>query len=135
LNELMSNQKLLALALNLNRQAPRSLFAPLGDYDAVVARIVDKCRAELAGTAGSYHYNCPLDRSFFHFAGIEAEDLRNFVATGAGDEQIAGWIKENSKVRDQRRIRSWSRRFRFSPMALLLQIDDWMHTRRNQGGF
>jgi len=62
LSELMANQKLLALALDLTRRAPRGVLAPLGVYGAVVARMVDKCRAELAGTPGSYHYNCPLDR-------------------------------------------------------------------------
>jgi len=132
LSELMANQKLLALALDLTRRAPRGVLAPLGVYGAVVARMVDKCRAELAGTPGSYHYNCPLDRAFFRFAGIEAEDLQRFVATGVGDEEIASWIEENSRVKDMDRIRSWSRRFRFNPIVLMLQIDDWMHNRRNR---
>src|SRR5262245_33707773 len=125
LSELMVNQKLLPLALDLTRQAPRSVLAPLGAYGTVVARMVDKCRAELAGTSGSYHYNCPLDRAFLRFAGIEAEDLQQFVATGAGDEEIAGWIEKNSRVKDMNAIRSWSRRFRFNPVVLMLQFDDW----------
>src|SRR5262249_4588559 len=129
---LMLNQKLLAVALDLSRQAPRSVLAPLGVYGAVVARMVDKCRAELAGTPGSYRYNCPLDRTFLRFAGIEAEDLQKFVATGAGDEEIARWIGENSSVKDMNRIRSWSSRFRFNPIVLMLQIDDWMHNRKNK---
>jgi len=128
----MSNQKLLALALDLARRAPRGVLAPLGPFGAVVARMVDKCRAELAGTPGSYHYNCPLDRAFLRFVGIEAEDLQRFVATGAGDEEIASWIRENSRVKDLDCIRSWSRRFRFNPIVLMLQIDDWMHNRRNK---
>jgi hypothetical protein len=128
----MPNQKLLALALDLTREAPRGVLAPLGVYGAVVGRMVDKCRAELAGTAGAYHYNCPLDRTFFRFSGIKAEDLQKFVATGAGDEEIASWIGENSRVKDRNRIRFWSRRFRFNPIVLILQIDDWMHKRRNQ---
>jgi hypothetical protein len=45
----MSNQKLLAVALDLTRFAPRSARASLGGYGAVAARTLDKCRAELAG--------------------------------------------------------------------------------------
>src|SRR5690349_13881119 len=64
--------RLAALARDLRRQAPRRASAPLGPIPAVAARAVDKCRAELVGQAGAYHYNCPLDRGFFEFAGIDA---------------------------------------------------------------
>ena len=61
----MDPEKLRALARDLNRDAPRSPYAALGAmFPAVAARLVDKCRADLLGQAGSYHYNCPMDRSF-----------------------------------------------------------------------
>jgi Domain of unknown function (DUF5069) len=53
----------------------------------MAARTLDKCRADLADRAGSYHYNCPLDRALFNFTGIDAEEFKDFVATGAGDEE------------------------------------------------
>ena len=85
----MSNQKLLAVALDLTRFAPRSARASLGGYGAVAARTLDKCRAELAGRAGSYHYNCPLDQVFFRFNGIDPEEFKEFVATGVSGEVVA----------------------------------------------
>ena len=61
-------------------------------FPAVGARLVDKCRAELLGQSGSYEYNCPMDRMFFAATGIEAELLREFIATGANDNEVATWI-------------------------------------------
>jgi len=46
----------------------------------LAARLLDKCRAALYGTAGEYHYDCPLDRRFFDLlASIRA--FKDFVAT------------------------------------------------------
>jgi len=79
------------MAPNLERCAPRSPYAPLSEqFPAVAARLVDKCRAELLGQSGSYEYNCPLDRQFFAAAGLEAEALRQFIATGADDNESSG---------------------------------------------
>jgi len=33
-----------------------------------------------------------MDRQFLEEAGIEAGDLKSFVATGASDEEVADWI-------------------------------------------
>ena len=89
----MNTEKLQTLARDLNRHAPRSPYAALGaGFPAVAARLVDKCRAELLGQAGSYHYNCPMDRKFFAATGLEADALREFIATGADDEEVAAWM-------------------------------------------
>ena len=128
----MSNQKLLAVALDLTRFAPRSARDSLGGYGAVAARTLDKCRAELAGRAGSYHYNCPLDQVFFRFTGIDPEEFKEFVATGVSDEEVARWIEEKSKVRDAKRVLTWSRRFHLNPLLRLLDFDDWLHARYNR---
>ena len=83
---MMPPDKLRSLALDLNQTAPRSPYAPLGaSFPAVAARLVDKCRAELLGRAGSYHYNCPMDRRFFAATGLEPAALRDFISTGADD--------------------------------------------------
>src|SRR5208283_5889877 len=92
----MVNERIQALAPDLTRVAPRSARAPLGPYRAIAARALDKCRAELAGRAGSYHYNCPLDRGFFDFTRIDAAEFKRFVATGASDEEVIGWIDRKS---------------------------------------
>jgi hypothetical protein len=46
-----ANEKLLAFAPDLTRRPPRSPQTLLGSY-ALAARVVDKCRATLAGRAG-----------------------------------------------------------------------------------
>jgi len=127
----MVNERIQALAPDLTRVAPRSARAPLGPYRAIAARALDKCRAELAGRAGSYHYNCPLDRGFFDFTRIDAAEFKQFVATGASDEEVIGWIAEKSRVHDSRRVALWNQRFRLSPLNWLLDFDDWLHVRRN----
>ena len=127
----MSNEKVLALAPNPTRYAPRSVRSPLGPYGAIAARALDKCRAEIAGCAGPYHYNCPLDRAFFNFTKIDAAEFKTFVATGANDQEVADWAANKSRVRDARLILLWNLRFRFHPINLILEFDDWLHVRRN----
>lgn len=127
----MINERIQALAPDLTRVAPRSARAPLGPYRVIVARAVDKCRAELAGRAGSYHYNCPLDRAFFDFTGIDAAEFKNFVGTGASDEEIVDWIAKTSRINDSRRVALWSQWLLLNPLNWLLDFDDWLHVRRN----
>lgn len=43
---------------------------------ALAAHCVDKCRAVLAGTAGEYHSDCPLDRVWLDFTGIKYKPVR-----------------------------------------------------------
>src|SRR6185436_600753 len=102
----MNTENLHGLAPDLNRVPPRSPYAPLGDdFPAVAARLVDKCRAELLGQSGSYHYDCPLDRKFFAASGLEAGPLREFIATGADDDQVAAWMKTYAKVPTEKVIK------------------------------
>jgi hypothetical protein len=123
----MVNERVISLAPDLTKTSPRSPRAPLGDYQVLAARALDKCRSELAGTAGSYHFNCPLDQSFFRFTGIDAEQFKNFVATGATDQEVAGWIAKASKVRDKTKIAMWALLFQVNPVSLVLDVDDWFH--------
>jgi len=74
--------------------------------------VLDKCRAAIAGTLGEYHFDCPLDRRFFEFAGIKAESFRSFVATGANDDEVAAWISEHAASRPGIEIIKWNNRMR-----------------------
>lgn len=105
------SDKVKSLALDLLATYPRSPRAKLGGY-VVAARAVDKCRAVLAGTAGEYHYDCPLDNMFFGFAEIKGDDLKAFVATGADDEAVAAWIKEHAKAREEIDVIKWNNKMR-----------------------
>ena len=83
---MMPPDKLRSLALDLNQTAPRSPYAPLGaSFPAVAARLVDKCRAELPGRAGSYRVTTVRWIADFSLPPVsEPAALRDFISTGAG---------------------------------------------------
>jgi hypothetical protein len=83
------------LAKDLRRQEPRSSSEVLGGFERA-ARSLDKCRATLVGWQGDYVYGCPMDRTFLKEAGIGVEEFKQFVATGASDEEVARWIGERA---------------------------------------
>jgi uncharacterized protein DUF5069 len=126
-----ANEKLLAIAPHLARRPPRSPQAILGRY-ALAARALDKCRAALAGRAGPYHFNCPVDRIFFNFSRIKAEDFEQFVASGASDVEVSAWIAKRSQVRNPSLIMLWSLLLRLNPLLYGLNFDDWMYSRKIQ---
>src|SRR5258708_38917928 len=85
----MANKRLLQLAPDLRTVAPRSPRAALGAYGVLAARMLDKCRAELADKGGDYHFNCPMDQVFFKFTKIDRAELKEFIATEASDAEGA----------------------------------------------
>ena len=94
--------------MNLTQRPPRSARVRLGGY-VILPRMLDKCRAELEGHNGDYHYDCPLDQRFLSFAGVDADALKAEVAKGLGDGAILKWIGENAaNKRDDWEIIQWS---------------------------
>jgi hypothetical protein len=81
---------------DLTQRPPRSTRARIGGY-ALLPRMLDKGRAEIAGKSGEYHYNCPVDQRILGFLGVDAEELRAQLATGKGDGEIFEWIQANQK--------------------------------------
>ena len=100
-------QDLAQLALDLTQDYPRSPRALFAGY-VIAGRILDKCHAMLNGTAGEYEYNYGMDRVFLEFVGIDAEAFKNFVATGATDEEVAEWIKSKAKAHSPGEIAAWN---------------------------
>jgi hypothetical protein len=93
---------------DLTHRPPRSPRVRLGGY-VLLARILDKCRATLAGKNGEYNFNCPLDRRFFEFVQLDAEAFKKQVEYGSGDGQMLAWVAEHSKVKPAiTEILSWS---------------------------
>jgi uncharacterized protein DUF5069 len=82
-------------APDLTKRPPRSGRCRLGGY-ALLPRMLDKARAEIAGQNGEYNYNCPLDQHILNFLGIDAAALREQLATGQGDGEILEWINANA---------------------------------------
>jgi hypothetical protein len=105
------NEKLKLLAKDLTHEFPRSPRETLGGY-VIAARTLDKCRAVLAGVAGEYHSGCPLDMIFLDFAGIGYEAFRDFVATGATDEEVGQWIARTAKPRERIEVIRWNNEMR-----------------------
>jgi len=104
-------EKLQILAKDLSKTSPRSARDTLGDY-VIAGRTLDKCRAVLAGTEGEYHFDCPLDNFFLSFAEISGDAFKEFVATGATDEDVATWVSENAKARERSEIIEWNNEWR-----------------------
>jgi len=105
-------------ALDLTTQYPRSPRELLGGY-VIAGRTLDKCRADIAGTLDEYHFDCPLDNLFFDFIGITADQFREFVASGADDNEVASWIEKNSKVKDRQDIIRWNNKYRYMRISEL----------------
>jgi len=95
-------------APDLTKRPPRSGRCRLGGY-AILPRMLDKGRAEIAGINGEYHFNCPLDQHILNFLGIDAAALREQLAAGLGDGEILEWINANAKhKRAPWEIEQWS---------------------------
>jgi hypothetical protein len=95
-------------APDLTRNPPRSPRVRLGGY-VILPRMLDKGRAVIAGTAGEYKYACPLDQRFLHFAGIDAESLKEQLAEGRADGEILEWISAQSSTQPSPvDIEAWS---------------------------
>ncbi len=95
-------------APNLTQRPPRSPRVRLGGY-VLLPRILDKGRAELAGTAGEYKYNNPIDRHWFRFTGITPEALKAELAAGKGDGEILEWVQATAPQRREAwEIQHWS---------------------------
>lgn len=93
---------------NLTQRPPRSPRVRLGGY-VILPRILDKGRADLAGTAGEYKYNNPMDRHWFRFTGITPEALKAQLAEDKGDGEILAWVQEHAPhKREPWEIQQWS---------------------------
>ena len=129
--------KLLARDLRDGKQYPRSPRETLGGY-VIAARVLDKCRAVLAGTEGEYKYNNPMDIVFFEFAGITAEAFKDFVATGAADEAVGEWIKANAKQKERIEVVKWNNLQRYKtlrerPGESQLRLEDYIAANHPKG--
>ncbi|MEM7602441.1 MAG: DUF5069 domain-containing protein, partial [Verrucomicrobiota bacterium] len=89
------SQPIESIAPDLKHRYPRSPRETLGGF-VIAARTLDKCRAVLAGTAGEYHFDCPLDNLLFDFTGITADEFKEKVSAGVSDDEFSSWIQEKT---------------------------------------
>ncbi len=81
----------------------------LGGY-VHLARMIDKCRAVLAGTEGEYIYPCPMDERLMEFAGITGERFTAAVKANPTDEGVVNWLKQNAKPHQPAELEEWNRK-------------------------
>jgi hypothetical protein len=94
-------------AKDLTKEAPRSPRTRIGDY-ALMARMIDKGRATLNGTVGEYHFACPLDQMLFTYKGVQADDVKAVLASGASDDEILSWFNQHGAAKNAAEIKAWS---------------------------
>jgi hypothetical protein len=70
--------------------------------------MIDKGRATLNGTNGEYHFNCPVDNMLFQFKGVDGEEVRKLLQSGASDEEVADWIAAHGAKKTPAEIKAWS---------------------------
>jgi hypothetical protein len=92
---------------NLTKEPPRSPRNRLGDY-ALMARMIDKGRADLEGHVGEYHFACPLDEMLFDFKSVKADEVKKLLGSGATDEQVVAWFTSHGTPKTTEEIKAWS---------------------------
>src|SRR3982751_6191489 len=100
----MNKEPLPQLARDLRKTPPHSPRDTLGGF-VIAARMLDKARAGILGINGEYNfYPCGLGAYFWKFTGLDAMKFRGFVGTGATDEQMDQWIRDNATQKDRKAI-------------------------------
>lgn len=94
--------------MDLRKGFPRSMRVTLEGH-VHLARMIDKCRAVLAGTEGEYIYPCPMDERLMDFAGITAEQFTATVKDNATDAGVAEWFRRTAKPHSQAELDEWNR--------------------------
>ena len=125
----MNEQKLRPIARDLTKTAPRSPRETLGGF-VIAARMVDKARGDILGINGEYNfYPCGLGAYFWKFTGLDPTKFREFVATGASDEEMDGWIRENATRKDPKEIIRWNNEMRSMRLSELPeQVQEYFET-------
>jgi len=94
-------------AKDLSKEPPRSPRTRLGGY-AIMARMIDKGRAHFRGTAGDYHFDCPVDKELFKFKGISGDEIAPLLKADVSDNAIADWIDRHGIAKAASEVRAWS---------------------------
>jgi len=69
---------------------------------------VDKGRATLAGKAGEYHFDCPVDNMLFSFKGVKGDDFKKVLAAGTADAGVVAWLNAQGTKKSPEEIEAWS---------------------------
>jgi hypothetical protein len=93
--------------MDLRKSFPRSMRVKMEGY-VHFARMIDKCRAVLAGTEGEYIYPCPMDERLMKFAGITDKEFTATVKANPTDEGVTQWFMKASIPHQQVERNEWN---------------------------
>ena len=93
--------------MDLRNHFPRSMRVKMADH-VHLARMIDKCRAMLAGTEGEYIYPCPMDGRLMEFAGITADQFTAAVKANPSDDLVAKWFTRTVKAHPPAELDAWN---------------------------
>ncbi len=93
--------------MDLRKDFPRSMRFTLAGY-AHLARMIDKCRAVLAGTEGEYIYPCPMDERLMEFAGITSGQFTAAVQANPADEGVVAWFEQTARPHTSAELAEWN---------------------------
>jgi hypothetical protein len=114
----MNTDKLKQLARDLSKTPPPSPRDVLGGF-VIAARMLDKARADLLGINGEYNfYPCGLGTYFWKFTGLDPMKFKEFVASGATDEEVDRWVRQNTTQKDPSAITKWNNEMLPTPLRL-----------------
>jgi hypothetical protein len=110
---------------DLSAQPPRRWCEELGGIKWL-PRLIDKTRAALVGTLGSYLYGqSPIDRSLLRAFGLRYRDFTKIVSNALTDDDVFRQIAMTSPDGVDR-ARNWSRTLpkRYRLFLFVLDLDD-----------
>ncbi|HEX8120082.1 MAG TPA: cupin domain-containing protein [Solirubrobacteraceae bacterium] len=81
-------------AKDLRRDEPAPLDSALDGY-AWLPRMLDKARATLAGTAGSYMFGCPVDHTCMARLGVAPDLILDLAARHEDDAAVLAALREH----------------------------------------
>ena len=86
-------------------RSPRERLAGL----MMLARTIDKARANLGGKLGEYVFDCPMDRQLFATLGVSADEFLEVVARSPDDMAVIAWLRGRNAIPDDERLDAHNR--------------------------
>ena len=95
--------------MDLRTNFPRSMKFKLAGH-VHLARMIDKCRAVLAGTEGEYIYPCPMDERLMEFVGMTSDQFTAAVKANSTDKGIVAWFEQKATRHQPAELEEWNQK-------------------------
>ena len=95
--------------MDLRKDFPRSMKFKLAGH-VHLARMIDKCRAVLAGTEGEYIYPCPMDERLMEFVGMTSDQFAAAVKANSTDEEVVKWLEQTAQPHQPAELEEWNQK-------------------------